>query len=313
MRIRSRHPGPPGALAVRHPSIDQAGPVTSAGALMALAQAMEKKAAARYRTLAAGMRRDGDDRLAGLFDFFAAVEDGHAQQIDERSRGMAGRRAVDAGPGEPAPEDLDDDEVGSLLLTRYRALALAVRGEERAFAFYSRVAAAASDQDVRGLAEDLARDELAHAALLRRERRKAWRAERPDGRPRRPPEPPASLAELRAIIAETEAKAAVCHRAVAAALEGRGDVLAERFRDIAQDEEECANRAGRAPGSAPHVGGAGIPDGLRAVEEAFERYIGIAGTARDEAILAEAQRLAARAVHRLATLGRVPPASRPPI
>ena len=61
----------------------------------------------------------------------------------------------------------------------YRALAIAVRNKERAFAFYSYIAAEARSPGVRALAEDLARDELEHAAVLRRERRRAFRRERP--------------------------------------------------------------------------------------------------------------------------------------
>jgi hypothetical protein len=121
----------------------------------------------------------------------------------------------------------------------------------------------------------------------------------------RPPEPPASLAELQAIVAETEARAALCHRAVAAALERRGEAMAARFLEIARDEEACAGDAGGSPlATPPDVAGIGLADGLRIVEEAFERYIGIAGAARDEAIQAAAQRLAARVVRRLAALGR---------
>ena len=60
-------------------------------------------------------------------------------------------------------------------VTAYRVLAIAVRNEQRAFAFFAYVAAHAPDQELRQLAEDLAHERLGHAATLRRERRKAWR------------------------------------------------------------------------------------------------------------------------------------------
>ena len=79
---------------------------------------------------------------------------------------------------------------------------------------------------------------------------------------------------------------------------------AARFLEIARDEEDCAREAGAAPASPADHPSSGVGDGLRLVEEAFERYADIAASAQNEAILSEAQRLAARAVRRLAALGR---------
>ena len=67
----------------------------------------------------------------------------------------------------------------SAALTPYKALTIAVQNEERGFAFYSYIAAHIEDAGGgRNAAEQLAREELRHAALLRRERRRAWRRER---------------------------------------------------------------------------------------------------------------------------------------
>jgi hypothetical protein len=56
----------------------------------------------------------------------------------------------------------------------YRSWAVAVRNEERAFAFWSYVAAHGASPEIRNAAERMAREELEHAKTLRRERRKAF-------------------------------------------------------------------------------------------------------------------------------------------
>ena len=55
---------------------------------------------------------------------------------------------------------------------------MAVRNEERAFAFWSYVAAHAEAPEIRQAAETMAHEELGHVATLRRERRRAFHAER---------------------------------------------------------------------------------------------------------------------------------------
>ena len=58
---------------------------------------------------------------------------------------------------------------------------MAVRNEERAFAFWSYVAAHAEVAEVRQAAETMAHEELGHVSILRRERRNAFHAERRSG------------------------------------------------------------------------------------------------------------------------------------
>src|SRR5690606_37647004 len=71
-----------------------------------------------------------------------------------------------------------DEIAGSALLTPYRVLSIAVENEETAFAYYAYIAAGAVDEALRTQAELLAAEELGHATLLRRERRKAYHRER---------------------------------------------------------------------------------------------------------------------------------------
>jgi rubrerythrin len=293
-------------------------PVGSAEELMAMAQAIEEEAARSYRELAARMRLRDEERLATLFDFLAAIEDKHVAQVARRASEILDGAPSRAGVPRKVPETFDEEEGSSRLLTPYRALAIAVRNEDQAFAFYSYLAAEAPNEQARKIAEELATEELAHAALLRRERRKAYHADGSRGRPR--PSPlPRSVTELLILCCETERRAARYHRALAASLLRQGKTVTA-FIEAAEDEEDCARgaaaRIGRdlrdeAEEIRPTVGGA-----LRLLEEAFDRYADIAGRSTEESVMQEAQVLAARAVRRLglahSTLRRSPIGSAAP-
>jgi rubrerythrin len=280
-------------------------PFGSSDELMTMAHAMEKEAARRYRGLAVGMRARGSMELARLFEFLESLEEKHAVQLEQRTPPAPDPATATGRVSWDLPENFDEEAGGSLLLTPYRALAIAVRNEERAFAFYCHVAANAPDERLRGIAEALAKDELTHAWLLRRERRQAYRTEKGNHRLSRPALPD-SLRELNLLAAETDWHAAHYHRALAGLLEG-SDRLKTVFALVAEDEattaREAAGRVGltlpdQEPEAAPSIAG-----GLRLLEEAFERYSDIADHSKQEDVLQESQRLAALAVRRLAYAG----------
>ena len=148
--------------------------VGSTDDLMAVAEALEHEAAARYRALSARMARQGDEELAAQFEALAHMEDRHASQIGDRSQTLFGHRPDPARVKWETPPGFDEDEARGAEISAYQALAFAVRNEERAFAFYSYLSAEAKHDEIRALAEDLARDELQHAALLRQYRRRAF-------------------------------------------------------------------------------------------------------------------------------------------
>jgi rubrerythrin len=281
--------------------------LTSAEELMAIAYALELEAVARYRELAARMRLRGEDPLAGLFAFLARIEEKHAAEIDRRSEAILGKSPDPRIVRWELPENFDEEEARSAMLTPYRALAIAVRNEERTFAFYSYVASAASDDRVRTLAEELAKDELDHAALLRRERRKAYREA---GAATARHALPESVEEFFALAAAWEGFAARVHQKLADTRYAAGDTEGARlFRRIAAAEAESASEAGRraagrAWSGAPHAPGAPtVRDGIRLLEAAFERYADIAERARNEEIVREAQRRAEGLVQLLALAG----------
>ena len=149
--------------------------------LFALANAMEEEAANRYTGLAEDMRRQNKGALAEVFSQLAAAEREHVDSVTRWSQSRRGKPPDPALVRWEAPETFDAEtakEIGtSRLTTPYRALAMAVRNEERAFAFWSYVAAYSEDTEIKQAAEAMAREELGHVSTLRKERRRAYHKE----------------------------------------------------------------------------------------------------------------------------------------
>ena len=272
--------------------------------LLSLACTLEKEAARRYLELAARMRLRNEGRLSALFTFLASIEEKHAVGVAQRAEQIIGPMPLTHVPAQQAPENFDSEAGESSLLTPYHALAIAVRNETRAFAFYSYLAATAPNESVRKIAEELAKEELGHADLLRRERRKAYREQKAGAR-RAPSQLPQTLSELWSLCSETEAGAASYHRALAEVLRKEHDAAATAFSAAAEDEENCARRAVDHIGkSFPQVTGHAPPTlrgGQRLLEEAFERYSDIAARSKEEEVMQQALTLAERASRRLFT------------
>ena len=159
---------------------EPAGQVRTLDEFFALAHAIESDAATRYVEVAMRLKQQGAAHLAEVFERLAEVERGHVREVTSWAARRGGA-SVGALPPWPIPDTFDaspDEIVQSKLLTPYRALASAVRREERSFAFWTYVAAHAEKTEVREAAERMARDELENVSLLRRERREASRAQR---------------------------------------------------------------------------------------------------------------------------------------
>jgi rubrerythrin len=106
------------------------------------------------------------------------------------------------------PQTFDDEGTGTAspgLVTPYRALSMAVRNEERAFTFWGYIAAHAESHEIGQAAESMAREELGHVALLRRERRRAYHQQRWEIREARYGEPVGSTATLERQLAREPA------------------------------------------------------------------------------------------------------------
>jgi len=154
--------------------------VKTADEMVAIAHAMEREAAARYAMLADCMRRVDQREVADLLEGLAAEERGHVDSV-ERLAQQTLHHAPSATPLHavlPKTFAREEEATAATLLSAYRTLSIAVRHEERAFAFWTYVAAHSSDSALRDLAETFARQELIHAAKLRQARRRAFHAER---------------------------------------------------------------------------------------------------------------------------------------
>jgi len=200
--------------------------------LVGIAKAIEDEAVRRYALLAELMDRRGEPATAAAFRAMLEEERSHVAAVD-RWAASVGEPAVAADDYEwLLPADLSSswDEIsGSALLTPYRAFAVAVENEERAFSLYAYLAAHAQDAQIRAEAEKLGGEELRHAALLRRWRRRAYHRERRTAAPLQPQLQIDSIDLLREVLAQHEAAIAATHRALVPRLERAGDGASARL------------------------------------------------------------------------------------
>jgi rubrerythrin len=269
--------------------------------LFAIAFAMEEEAATRYGEIAVRMRDEGNAELADVFERLANDERGHRDSVVHWSEKEKGRAPDPALVRWQLPETFDDEGAGTTdarLLTAYRALSMAVRNEERAFAFWSYVTAHAASPEIRRAAEAMAHEELEHVATLRRERRRAFHAERSAGHgPEERPMHDAAALERR--LAEQLDRVA---QGAGAGGSGRIRAMAEEARRNAHDLTQLG-----APLLALR-GFQAIPDDPVALSEVLvDHYLELAERSGDEAAVDLAQVLAGRAVRRLAWLRAEPP------
>ncbi|MCF8482758.1 MAG: hypothetical protein K9H25_20230 [Rhodospirillum sp.] len=180
--------------------------VESRGDLLRIARAVEREAADRYATLVAEAERRGLVSLAKVFRRLELAERDHLERVTilegEAGGDAGGAFAFAWSPGVSETGEVASNLIEDLdVLTPWGILDLALTNEERAFAFYARVAAKTSDPEARRLAETLASEELDHVAWLRLHRLKAWPGEREARDELRPeaglPTPKASLRDLK--------------------------------------------------------------------------------------------------------------------
>lgn len=149
--------------------------------LFAVAAAMEREAIEGYADLARRMHRENRTNLAEVFERLVAEETMHLGNVGHWAKTLTGKEP-DAAALKHEPDSTFDDEgaatVAPELLSAYRAFSMAVRNEERAFAFWTYVAAKSPTKELREAAEQMAREELDHVARLRRERRRAFHENR---------------------------------------------------------------------------------------------------------------------------------------
>ncbi|WP_316229551.1 ferritin family protein [Bradyrhizobium sp. SZCCHNR1070] len=279
---------------------EPAGTLHSLDELFALAHAMEQEAADRYGELAEHMRCQDKDELAAVFTRLAAAEREHVDSVARWSQSRTGHAPDPATIRWQAPETFDSETAAEMQssrrMTPYRALAIAVRNEERAFAFWSYVAAYAKTPDIKSAAEAMAREELGHVATLRRQRRHAFHAER-DARQASG----AAISPGDAVDAQVDA-GAIEHRLTL--LLGQIDsgltgAAADRVREL---QRETAAMAVEAEGAVLVTVPLATADAPALAEALADAYLDGAERATDPEQLDRLQRLAGKAVARLAWL-----------
>jgi len=277
-------------------SAEPAGVLESLDELFALAHAMEQEAASKYDSLAEEMRGQGKDDLAEVFTRLAAAEREHVDSVTQWSQSRRGKRPDPAMVRWEAPDALAPDAAAEIktsrLMTPYRALAMAVRNEERAFAFWSYLAAYSHDPEVKKASEAMAKEELGHVATLRKERRRAYHHEHD---------------RIGAVAASAPGSSHVdaqrLELRLVAQLDGMeprlNEPAAARIRDLRQQSIEMAAAAagfGSFPASMERNGPLEIAEAL------VDGYLDGAERSSDAAHLEGLQHLAERAISRLAWL-----------
>lgn len=210
--------------------------VESMDELLAIAYAMEQEAVTSYSELAEHMRREGRPDMVSVFERLVTEESQHLGNVVHWSERISGRKP-DLAKLKWEPAETFDDEGASTnapeLLSGYRAFSMAVRNEERAFLFWTYVAAQTDQDRLREAAEQMAREELGHLATLRRERRRAFHAEKRAGAQAPAldlPELELRLADhLEALATRTQADASSLHAAAQEARERSTDLVRRPF------------------------------------------------------------------------------------
>jgi rubrerythrin len=282
---------------------EPAGTLHSLDELFALASAMEQEAATRYGELAEEMRLENKSDLSALFTQLAAAEREHANGVTRWSQSLLGRTPDPALVHWEGPRTFDAEAAAEImtsrLMTPYRALSIAVRNEERAFAFWSYVAAFAQDTEIKEAAEAMAREELAHVSTLRRERRRAYHSERDAARA-------GQTSRAEAVAGHVDA--ATLERRLALHLAGMerdlAGTAANRTRELSQETKAMAVQAvglGRFPASVERA------DAQTIAEALTDAYLEGAEETHDPQRLQSLQALAERAIVRLAWLRSLNP------
>lgn len=281
--------------------------------LVGIAAAVEDESVHRYTLLSHEMEKRGELETAATFREMREMELGHQQEVERwaAAHGEAVPPAQEFAWRLPPEIAASWEEISnSSLLTSYRALAVAVTNEERAFALYAYLAAHATDPQVAREAEMMAREELVHAAELRVRRRQAYHREHGPGM-RIPAPPIEDVVAFRHLEQQREASAAAVHQDLAEELTAIGDhasaaLVASLVRDESRSGGPIPAKPSRLPaGSSAHPNSAALlRAAIRPLEQASESYEELIASATDEALLSVEQAALAAVVARIALLGR---------
>jgi len=278
---------------------EPASAVRSLEELRAVAITLKRTAADRYEQLAISVGNAGMTDLAAVCRGLAS--DAAKSFQDFETATVSGMPAgCDLADLQGRYQSIFEDEglatASPQLISPYRVLSTAVRNTERAFAFWGYVAAHAVNAEIRNAAETMAHGELEHVAALRRERRAAFHQERSGS---------ATASgydtSTRSLMEAEQALMVHFERMAIPASPPSGDRRAEfthdgqRNIDFLETQPELMTRASGAKLSKDG-------DALAVAEFLAEAYVEAADGLREEHLVAGAQRMAGRAIERLAWL-----------
>ena len=279
---------------------EPAGNLRSLDELFALASAMEQEAATKYTELAAEMQRQNRADLSAVFTELAAAERDHVDSVRRWSQSRRGKAPDSALVRWEGPETFDAESSAEIrtsrLMTPYRALSMAVRNEERAFAFWSYLAAFSDDAEIKKAAEAMAHEELRHISILRKERRRAYHRERDATRATQKDSLAAGRAKDQTDAARLELRLAAHLADLERRLSGE---VASRTRELLDETMTMSADAagiGRFPAALEHS------DAQTIAEALADAYLEGAEKSDDQARIEALQGLAEKAIARLAWL-----------
>lgn len=280
---------------------EPAGTIRSMDELFAIANAMEREAADCYERLAHEMRLQNRRDLEIVFANLAAVERGHVECVTGWSHDRLGKPPAPSFVLWQAPETFDrattTEITTSRFMTPYRALTMAVWNEERAFAFWTYIAGFAEDSEIKGAAETMAREELGHLSILRKERRRAYHREQSDKR----------VADREGDVSAISVDAGVLERRLAELISVLGRRLDVESEQTAADlVRETTNMSVQATGFGAFPANLALGDADAIAEALADAYLQGADTSDEAGHLEVLQMLAQRAIVRLAWLRTFP-------
>jgi hypothetical protein len=279
--------------------------VDDAVELYAIALAQAETAASRYKGLATTLGNASSmEPVRCVFETLGEREQERIDEIRLRCEATA-HKLPDASDLQWTPSDLVPTEelsdlADSALSTPYQAWAIAVRHRERAFVFWTYVAAQTASRHVQAASEQMAREALSDAGLLRRERRLAWRAELPadaEQRQNRGQDRLSSAALLESLLFKE-----VMRWSLTVPPAARDELFAAAGYSGAEVDGADLELPAAPPGDT-------LADvmqrAIRYAEQVTSLYLAEADHAADQARLDLAQKLAAPSITRLARLRRL--------
>lgn len=141
--------------------------------LLGAAYRIETDAVERYRLLADQMEVSNNPELVTIFRDLAKAEGYHAEEIRRQAGDIdvvAHAARIGQWRGE-SPEEVDMS-AAHYMMTPWHALQMALAGEKRALAFFSRIAETTKDPKVKEMAAEFVEEEAEHVNLVHRLLRK---------------------------------------------------------------------------------------------------------------------------------------------